>query len=35
MYKRSKQNKIDSNIWEGFDLVTILESDEFVSVIYI
>jgi hypothetical protein len=35
MYIGLNQNKIDNNIWIGFDLVTIPESDEFVPVNYI
>jgi hypothetical protein len=35
MYKMVEQNKIDNNIWTGFNLMNTLESDEFSSVIYI
>jgi hypothetical protein len=35
IYKRVEQNKIDNNIWTGFNLVNTSESDEFSPVIYI
>lgn len=35
IYKRTKQNKINNNIWTGFNLVNTSESDEFSPAIYI
>jgi hypothetical protein len=34
-YKRAEQNKIDNNIWTGFNLMNTSELDEFSLVIYI
>jgi hypothetical protein len=35
IYKGVEQNKIDNNIWTGFNLVNTSELDEFSPVIYI